>query len=73
MTKNLTGNKAIVYLTQRGKTVAEKIIQYFPDSKLYKFNRTDISQIWNSYRVIILIMATGIAVRSIAPFIKDKK
>ncbi len=73
MTENSTGNKAIVYLTQRGKTVAEKIIQYFPDSKLYKFNRTDISQIWNSHRFIIFIMATGIAVRSIAPFIKDKK
>ncbi len=73
MTEILSGTKAIVYLTERGKALAEKIIQFFPDSHLYKLNKKDISQIYSSYRVIVFIMATGIAVRSIAPLIKDKK
>lgn len=73
MTEILNGTKAIVYLTERGKALAEKILQFFPDFKLYKLNRANISQIWSSHRTIIFIMATGIAVRSIAPLIKDKK
>ena len=73
MTEILNGTKAIVYITERGKKLAEKIIQFFPDSHLYKLNKKDISQIYGSHKTIIFIMATGIAVRSIAPFIKDKK
>ncbi len=73
MTEILNGAKAIVYLTERGKALAEKILQFFPDSHLYRLNKKDIPQIYRSYRAIIFIMATGIAVRSIAPLIKSKK
>ncbi|MEW6408670.1 MAG: cobalt-precorrin 5A hydrolase [Nitrospirota bacterium] len=32
-----------------------------------------IKEIWHKYRALIFIMATGIVVRTIAPFIKDKR
>lgn len=73
MIENLKGNKAIVYLTERGRLLAQKIIEFYPDCQIYRFDKSKIAQIWQSHRVIIFIMATGIAVRSIAPFIKDKK
>jgi len=73
MIEILNGTKALVYLTERGRTLAEKILEFFPDCKLYRFNKTDIPHIYRSHKAIILIMATGIAVRSIASLIKDKK
>ncbi|MDR0911246.1 MAG: cobalamin biosynthesis protein [Methanobrevibacter sp.] len=70
---------AILYISKNGEKISKTLKNVFDsDSKII---RTDLFQgniidtvknIFNSYDLIIGIMATGILVRSIAPYIKDK-
>jgi cobalt-precorrin 5A hydrolase/precorrin-3B C17-methyltransferase len=73
MTKILDGKIAIIYLSERGKNLAEKIIPFLPKSKIYTFNKEKLFEIWESHKALIFIMATGIVIRSIAFFITNKK
>ncbi len=69
-----TGNKpAVFYITDNGLVLAERLRGLYPDLKIFKFRSGMTAEIWNEYKSFIFIMATGIAVRTIAPLIKDKK
>ena len=69
---------AVISVTKQGDTIAEKIkqsllIDVFSKSKTENFDINVISkQCMESYSAIIYIASTGIAVRSIAPYIKSK-
>jgi len=77
---------ALVALTKNALKLSFKVKKYFPDSEIYtlsKWNEENaaaiegnftefVGNIFGKHEIIIFIMATGIVVRSIAEFIKDK-
>jgi cobalt-precorrin 5A hydrolase len=66
---------AILTVTQGGLDQARKIKQHLPSAKIYTkefFLEPGMSLLFEKYKVLLFIMATGIVVRSIAPFIKHK-
>ncbi len=66
-------SKAIIYVSQNGEKVAEKLRTIFPGSEVLKYDKKLIPELWNRCSVLIFVCATGIAVRSIAGLLKDKK
>jgi cobalt-precorrin 5A hydrolase len=83
---NSENKMAIVAITNNGKKIAFNIKNHISDADIYVsekihepgFNiiNTSLSEfvgtIFNKYAYILFIMATGIVVRSIAPYIVDK-
>lgn len=66
---------AIVYVSKRGKDVAENIADTVPHCIVLEKNakiETILKNAWSGYDNIICIMAAGIVVRSIANLIQDK-
>ena len=79
---------AIICLTRGGIELAMKLRSLLPNMRLYAYKPLDlqlsnlerfsslpglIEKIWFERNALVFIMATGIVVRTIAPFIKDKK
>lgn len=63
----------IYYITKNSYNLAKRLAGLFPDAVTEKFSSHKIAAAWNSSKILIFIMATGIVVRTIAPLIKDKK
>ncbi|MBF0328862.1 MAG: precorrin-3B C(17)-methyltransferase [Nitrospirae bacterium] len=64
---------AIFYITNKGLTLAQKIKGFYPDAEVIKFNAESVENLWENTKALVFIMASGIVVRTIAPFIKDKR
>lgn len=78
----------IFTVTQGGKKLGVKLKDFFPTGKLYTLEKfcgndedilpikpdlkTMVGEVFHEMDYLIFIMATGIVVRSIAPYIKDK-
>ncbi len=68
------GNKtAIIYITDNGLSLAERIKGLYPDAMIERFSSGAVHELWKENKNLIFIMATGIVVRTIAPLIKDKR
>lgn len=67
-------NKIIITYTEAGLAIARSIAASFDVEIFYKDKNIDkvLEERWPSLETIIFISATGIAVRKIAPLIKDK-
>jgi len=76
---------ALIAITKGGVEVALKLTEEYSDSDLYVLDKWSIplstsfeslsglvEEIFNEYDTIVFIMATGIVVRTIAPFVNDK-
>mgnify|MGYP000128212216 FL=1 len=66
----------IFYITNSGRAVAERLKGMFPSAEIIKFNKSatiTFERKWREAKNLIFIMATGIVVRTISPFLKDKK
>lgn len=66
---------AVLSITNSGKEIASTIRTFLPEAEVFSSPmsvREFVSINWNRYRGFIFIMATGIVVRSISQFIKDK-
>lgn len=66
---------AIASFTQNGRALSQKLQDALPEESFSVYqndHKAWIAQNWQSANLIIYIGATGIAVRSIAPHIKDK-
>ncbi len=66
----------IFYITNSGRSVAERLKGIFPDAEIIKFNKSltvTFEKKWREAKNLIFIMAIGIVVRTISPFLKDKK
>jgi len=63
----------ILFITDKGRSLAAQIGTFLPDSEIQEFNAQLISQLWPKRRAFIFIMASGIVVRTIAPLLRDKK
>ncbi|MBI5286633.1 MAG: cobalamin biosynthesis protein CbiG, partial [Deltaproteobacteria bacterium] len=73
-------------ITKGGLELGRRLIEVFPSSRLHVFNgfkgsvgetsfqnlRQEVKKAFNGYDGLVFIMATGIVVRVIAPFLKDK-
>lgn len=64
---------AILYITEPGHTLAERLKGLYPDAHVMRFLSKPLPEIWEKHKNLIFIMATGIVVRSIAPLLKSKK
>lgn len=67
------GSLVIFYITDRGREVAERLAGFYPEADLKKYSSRFPSQLWKKDNTLVFIMATGIVVRTIAPYLKDKK
>lgn len=81
-------NKAIITLTKGGMELGLKLLNEYEDSVLYINKKFDVdsekvkkisngvgdlvSSIFGRYKCLVFIMATGIVVRSIAPYLENK-
>jgi cobalt-precorrin 5A hydrolase len=78
---------ALIALTKQGEKTAQKLMDYFsekPDLYLhghcqtlypamqFQHLRRLMPTLWENYSLLIFIMATGIVVRQIAPYLKSK-
>ncbi|MCX7793805.1 MAG: precorrin-3B C(17)-methyltransferase [Thermodesulfovibrionales bacterium] len=72
-TQNSNLTIAIFYLTRQGLNLAERLKALYPDASLLRFRSDIIPSLWKDSDALIFIMATGIVVRTIAPFINNKK
>ncbi|TAN44541.1 MAG: precorrin-3B C(17)-methyltransferase [Nitrospirae bacterium] len=64
---------AIIYITNKGLCLAQKIKGFYPDAEMLKFNAETVENLWQDTKTFVFIMASGIVVRTIAPFIKNKR
>ncbi|MCX7856576.1 MAG: precorrin-3B C(17)-methyltransferase [Deltaproteobacteria bacterium] len=73
MEKKKNKGIAVFYVTERGKNLAHEICKLVEgESVLYRLSKNTIRSCWNSVKQIVIISALGVAVRFIAPFLKDK-
>lgn len=63
----------ILYITDRGRALAEKLKELCPDARLARFSAEKATEFWPETTTFIFIMAAGIVVRTIAPLLADKK
>ena len=70
---NTENKRAIFYITDKGRELAQKITAFYPDAEALKFERDTVLRAWKECRKLVFIMAAGIVVRTIAPLLQDKK
>ncbi|MDA8169432.1 MAG: precorrin-3B C(17)-methyltransferase [Nitrospiraceae bacterium] len=64
----------IFHVTPGGKRLADGLKNsVFPEACLVRYRGGAVEGIWERARGLVFITAAGIAVRAIAPFVKDKK
>ncbi len=63
----------ILYITQKGRLVADRLTRLFPHARVLRYKAGIVPGVWKTSKALIFIMASGIAVRSIAPLLEDKK
>ncbi len=64
---------AILYITDNGYHLAQKLKSWQPDAEIVKFVPGIVEDLWGRHDALVFIMASGIVVRTIAPLLKDKK
>jgi len=64
---------SIIYITDNGRKLAERLTATMPDSGVVKFAPVVVADLWDKYDALVFIMASGIVVRTIAPLLKDKR
>ncbi len=70
----VTGSSLTVfYLTRQGRALAERIVRHCPGAARLRFSAQVVKSRWAKGNSLVFIMATGIVVRTIAPFLKDKR
>ena len=64
---------AIIYITDNGLRLAERLKGLHHDADIRNFNSEIVAKLWEAGADLVFIMAAGIVVRTIAPLLKDKK
>ena len=69
-----TGSRVVIYyITGGGRELAEKICKAMPGAECGSFGRDSVKGDWDTASAMVFIMASGIAVRSVSPYLRDKK
>ncbi len=68
---------AIIAITEEGNRIAQELARSFKESQLYFVSKprslsNTVKEIFTQYEGLIFIMALGIVIRVIAPYIKNK-
>ncbi|MBI5195036.1 MAG: cobalamin biosynthesis protein [Nitrospirae bacterium] len=63
----------VFYVTKNGLNLGKHLKVIYPGTQVLKFKPEDVVRLWHKNKTFIFIMASGIAVRTIAPLIKDKR
>mgnify|MGYP004624348601 FL=1 len=76
---------AVIAVTENGYKLASQIREKLPDTEIFIYQKYAVSgeksfekigeltgRLWNKYDAIVFISACGIAVRTIAPFVRSK-
>ncbi|QJA06425.1 precorrin-3B C(17)-methyltransferase [Thermosulfurimonas marina] len=63
----------LLAFTERGRRLAARLSDFFPKAQILSPEARDLSPYWHSGAALIFVGACGIALRRIAPYIKDKK
>lgn len=69
-----TANRTVLlYITRNGRSLAERIAAFYPGAMCSRFSADVVKDNWVKGTRLIFIMAAGIVVRKIAPFLRDKR
>lgn len=75
MGKIIKNKCAYIYLTKDSKKMAERLSSEYKKGDIISYKdefRPNKGRIFSSYEVFVFIMATGIVIRAIAPYIRSK-
>jgi cobalt-precorrin 5A hydrolase / precorrin-3B C17-methyltransferase len=64
---------AILYITDNGLRLAERLKSFSPDAEIVKYAPAIVADLWRTNEALVFIMASGIVVRTIAQLLKDKR
>ncbi|MCK9419550.1 MAG: cobalamin biosynthesis protein [Nitrospirae bacterium] len=64
---------AIIYITDNGLKLAERLKSFSPGAEIAKYAPDVVEDLWRRSEELVFIMASGIVVRTIAPLLKDKR
>ncbi len=64
---------AILYITKKGRDLATQLLSLYPDAVVERFRSGLVRDLWPAHDSFIFVMAAGIAVRTIAPLLRDKR
>jgi cobalt-precorrin 5A hydrolase len=67
---------AIIFLTKEGGKLAERLVALLPCSTIVPVQggiAKTLARVWQEHERMVCIMAAGIAVRSLAPLLRDKR
>ncbi len=70
---NTESRITLLYITKNGRELCEKLKNLFPEAKIELFSKDRLTEQWKNSDCLIFIMATGIVVRAISPYLKDKR
>ncbi len=62
----------ILYLSEEGARLAEVLEDFFPEAEKHPFDRELLARRWSEVRGVVFIGACGVAVRAVAPLLRDK-
>lgn len=68
-----TGSRLLIYyVSGKGSELARKLSAIYPEAERLKFKAGIVKKNWDGARALVFIMASGIAVRTVAPLLRDK-
>jgi cobalt-precorrin 5A hydrolase/precorrin-3B C17-methyltransferase len=69
-----TGNRIVAFfVTEGAAALAERLRGLYPEMKTIRFAKKAVEEAWERAEALIFITASGIAVRTIAPLLRDKR
>jgi cobalt-precorrin 5A hydrolase/precorrin-3B C17-methyltransferase len=69
-----TGNRIVgFYVTGRAAALVGRLMGLYPDMRAARFSKGAVEKAWEQAEALLFVMASGIAVRTIAPLLQDKK
>lgn len=69
-----SGNRTVLfYVTEKGRGLAQKLCRSYPDAAALRLSKAEVGRYWEKGARLVFIMAAGIVVRAIAPYLRDKR
>ena len=66
------GRIIVFYLSPRGRETGARLQAVFPEAEVRRYRRESLAACWQEARAVLFVTAAGIAVRGVAPLLRDK-